>query len=44
MRWSYADLLSTPAPVVDEIIAWMRELADAEAKRERERERLARKR
>jgi len=39
MRWSYADLLLTPAPVVDELIAWMREMAESEAKREREIER-----
>jgi len=42
MRWSYLDLRLTPAPVVDEVIAWMRELADDAAKRERDTERRAR--
>lgn len=48
MRWSYADLMETPAPVVDEVVAWMVDEAEAHKKqqadsaRERERARLRR--
>jgi hypothetical protein len=38
MRWSYNELLATPAPVADEIISWMREMNE-EAERERNKPR-----
>jgi len=41
MQWSYDDLLSTPVPVVDEIISWMKEIHD-ETMREMEKQRRKR--
>lgn len=41
MRWSYAELLETPEPVVDEVVAWMHEEAQRATKREREQEKAA---
>jgi hypothetical protein len=36
MRWSYADLMDTPEPVVDAVAEWMLELAEEERRRQRE--------
>lgn len=44
MRWSYADLLLTPEPVVAELVEWMGELEDGERRRQREAENRRRKR
>jgi len=34
MRWSYGEYLDTPVPVIEEVVQWMRDLAD-EQRRER---------
>jgi hypothetical protein len=41
MRWSYTDYLLTPVPVIDEVVALMKEIQD-EAEREKNRPRRRR--
>lgn len=36
MRWSYSDLLGTPAPVVEEVVRWMHDLAEEQQRAARE--------
>jgi len=39
MRWSYAELLSTPAPVVEELIQWMTDMHEEQEREQRKRRR-----